>query len=122
MILLDFRIQCDFLIDAQKPDIVVADKREKETKILDIAIPGDACRGDKELKRVEKYKLLKVKIVRMWAMRRVTVTPVVIGALRVLRTKFKKYARETGIDMRVEHAQNTALLRTARILRLVIEC
>ena len=37
----DFMIQCDRLIEARKPDVVLIDKRTKEVKIIDIAIPGD---------------------------------------------------------------------------------
>ena len=37
----DFMIQCDRLIEARKPDVVLIDKRTKEIKIIDIAIPGD---------------------------------------------------------------------------------
>ena len=34
-------IQCDRLIEARKPDVVLIDKRTKEVKIIDIATPGD---------------------------------------------------------------------------------
>ena len=35
----DFMIQYDRLIEARKPDVVLIDKRTKEVKIVDIAIP-----------------------------------------------------------------------------------
>lgn len=63
-ILRNFTIQCDSLIDAQRPDITVVDERKKEAKIIDITIPGDMCVGNKVLQKMEKYKLLKNKIVR----------------------------------------------------------
>ena len=37
----DFMIQCDRLIEARIPDVVLIDKRTKEVKVTDIAIPGD---------------------------------------------------------------------------------
>lgn len=48
-------------------------------------------------------------------MKRVAVIPVVVGAPGTLTTRFEKYVGETGIDMRVEQAHETALLGTARI-------
>ena len=47
---------------------------------------------------------------------------VVVGALGAILTGFEKYIAAIGIEMKVEHAQKTALLGTARILRLVLEC
>ena len=36
------------MIEARKPDIVVADKVKKETMIIDVAIPGDIRVCNKE--------------------------------------------------------------------------
>ena len=47
-ILRDFTIQCDHMIEARIPDIVVVDKIKKETVIIDVAIPGDTRVYDKE--------------------------------------------------------------------------
>ena len=58
----------------------------------------------------------------MWDMKEVIVIPVVLGTLGVISTGFEKYIAAIGIGMRVEHAQKTALLVTARILRLVLGC
>ena len=55
-------------------------------------------------------------------MKEVTVIPVVVGALGAISAGFEKYITAIGIEMRVEHAQKTALLETARILRLVRGC
>ena len=46
--------------------------------------------------------------------------PIVVGALGVIPTRFEKCVKEVGIEMRDEHGQKTALLGTARVLRLVI--
>ena len=47
-ILWDFTIQCDHMIEARRPDIVVVDKVKKETIIIDVTIPGDTKVSDKE--------------------------------------------------------------------------
>ena len=53
-------------------------------------------------------------------MRKVTVIPVVVGALGAISNRFEKFVMEVGIHIRVEHVQKTALLGSARILRLVL--
>ena len=58
----------------------------------------------------------------MSGMRKVTVIPVVAGALGAISTGFEKYVAAIGIEMKVVHAQKTALLGTARILRVVFGC
>jgi len=40
-ILWDFNIYTDRIVEARRPDTVVVDKRNAETTIIDIAIPGD---------------------------------------------------------------------------------
>ena len=46
-ILWDFNIQCDHIIEARRPDIVV-DEVKKAAMITDAAIPGDARVCDEE--------------------------------------------------------------------------
>ena len=75
-----------------------------------------------EVEKIEKYKLLQDEIAIMWGMKEVTVIPIVIDALGIISTAFEKYIAAIGIENRVEHAQKTALLGTARILRLVLGC
>ena len=60
-------------------------------------------------------------------MKEVILLPVVVGALGAISTGFEKYIAAIGIDMRVEHPQKktpqgTALLGTAKILKLVLGC
>ena len=80
-ILWDFTIQCDTKIEALRPDYVVIDKTKKEVKIVDVTIHGDVRVNEKEVRKIEKYKVLKDEIARMWAMKEVNVIPVVVGAL-----------------------------------------
>ena len=115
-ILWDFAIQCDHMIEARRPDIVVVDKVKKETMIIDVAIPGDTRVCDKEQEKIEKYSLLKDEIARLWQMKKVVVIPIVVGALGTIRIKFEKYIESVEIEIRIEYVQKSALLRTARII------
>ena len=74
----------------------------------------------REVRKIEKYNVLKDEIARMRDMKEVIVIPVVVGALGAIPTGFEKYIAAIGIEMRVQHAQKTALLGTARILRLAL--
>ena len=96
------------------------DKQKREVKIVDIAIPADARVCEKELDKNDKYKPLKDEIARLWEVQKVTVIPVVVGALGAITNLFGKCMQEIGIDIRIEHVRKTALLGTARVLRLVL--
>ena len=106
----------------QRPDIVLIDKTMKEVKIADVTIPGDEWVNEREVRKIEKYKVLRNGIARMWDMKEVIRIPVVVGALGAISAGVEKYISAIGIEMKVEHAQKTALLGTARILRLVLGC
>ena len=119
-ILWDVMIQNDKEIEARRPDIVVVDKQRREVKIIDVAIPGDVRACEKELEKIDKYKPLKDEIARLWEMQKVTIIPIVVGALGAITNRSGKFMQEIGIDIRIEHVQKTALLGTARLLRLVL--
>ena len=53
-ILWDFIIQCEHMIEARRPDIVVVNEVKKEAMIIDMAIPGDTRACDKEREKIEK--------------------------------------------------------------------
>ena len=52
---------------------------------------------------------------------KVTIVPIVIGALGTITKELLKGVEDTEVGGRVETIQTTALLRTARILRRVLE-
>ena len=113
-------IQCDRGIEALLPDIVVVDKQKREVKIIDIVIPGDVRVCEKEIEKMDKYKLLKDEIARLWKMQKVTIIPVVVRALGAITNRLAKFVQEIGIEIRIENVQKAALLVTARVLRLVL--
>ena len=120
-ILWDVNIQCDNVIEARRPDIVIVDKRENSCIIVDIAVPADKRILDKENEKIEKYQELKREIGRLWGLRKVRVIPVVIGALGSVSKRFDKWIEELEIKPNVVDIQKSALLGTARILRKVLE-
>ena len=43
----DFSIQTDHVIEAQRPYLVVVDKKERSSKTIDFAVPGDSRTEEK---------------------------------------------------------------------------
>ena len=61
-VLWDVGIQCDSLIEARRPDLIVIDKKEQKGIIIDIVVPADVRVEEKENEKVEKYQNLKKEI------------------------------------------------------------
>ena len=120
-VLWDINIQCDNLIEARRPDLIVIDKKEEKGIIIDIAVSADVRVEKKEKEKVEKYQDLKREIRRLWKLRYVEIVPVVIGALGSVSAEFDRWMGKLGIKCNVGVMQKTALLGAARILRKVLE-
>ena len=69
----DMNIQCDNIIEARRPDLILVNKKEKECLIIDIAVPGDNRVHIKEVEKVEKYQELKRELKRLWALKKVKI-------------------------------------------------
>ena len=78
MLLWDMNIQCDNVIEARRPDILLIDTKERRCIIISIAVPTDGRAHEKEREKVEKYEDLRRKIGRLWQLRKVQVVPVVM--------------------------------------------
>ena len=74
----------------------------------------------KESEKKDKYLNLARELKKLWNMR-VTILPIVIGALGTITKGLLKSLEDLEVGGRVETIQTTALLRTARILRRVLE-
>ena len=120
-ILWDFNIQCDHQIHHRRPDIVVIEKKSKTCQIIDIAVPGDKRAYSKENEKIENYEELRQELFKVWAMKKIEVIPVVIGALGIVTKRITNWIKKLGLKTRIGHLQKTALLGTARILRKVLQ-
>ena len=93
----DMNIQCDRIIVERRPDIVIGNKMEKTAIVTDAAIPGDKRIIDKETEKIEKYQNLKREIQRLWNLKKIDVTPVVLGPLGSVTKNFEKMQRRYGL-------------------------
>ena len=121
-LLWDFNIQTDHLIPARRPDLIIINKKKKKKicKIVDFAVPADHRIILKESEKKDKYLDLDGELKKQWNMK-VTIVPIVIGALGTITKGSFKGLEDLEVGERVETIQTTALLRTARILRQVLK-
>ena len=82
-------VQCDNVNVEWRPDIVIVNKMEKTTIIIDVAIPRDKRTISKEKEKIEKYQNLKREILRLWYIKKIDVIPVVLWALGRLQRTLK---------------------------------
>ena len=119
-LLWEFNIQTDHLIPARRPDLIIIYKRKRICKIVDFAVPADHRINLKESEKNDKYLDLARELKKLWNMK-VTIVPIVIRTLGIVTKGLLKGLEDLEVSGRVETIQTTALLRTARILRRVLE-
>ena len=117
----DFKIQTDHLIPDRRPDLIIINNRKKKIcKTVDFALPADHIINLKESEKKDKYLDLARELKKLWNMK-VMIVPIVIGALGTITKGLLKGLEDLEIGGQTETIQTTALLRTARILRPVLE-
>ena len=120
-LLWDFGIHTDHLISSRRPDLIIINNKKKRTcKIVDFAVPADQRIKLKECEKKDKHLDHAREVQKLWNMN-VTTIPIVIGAFGTVTKGLLKELEELEVAGRVETIKTTALLRTARILRRVLE-
>ena len=120
IIIWNFNIQRDHLIPARRPDPIIINKRKRNCKIVDFAVPADHRINLKEGEKKDKYLDLAKELKKQWNMK-VTIVPIVIGSLGTVTKGLLKGLEDLEVGGRGETIQTTALRRTARILRQIQE-
>ena len=95
-------------------------KKKRICKIVDNAVPADHRINLKESEKKDKYLDLARELKKLWNME-VMIVSIVIGALGTITKGLLKGLEDLEVGGRVQIIQTTALLRTARILRRVLE-
>ena len=120
-LLWDFNIQTDHQIPARRPDLIINNEKKKRIcKIVDFTIPADHRINLKESEKKDKYLDLARELKKLWNMK-VTIVPIVIGALGTISKGLLKGLEDLEVGGRLETIQTTALLRMDRIPRRVLE-
>ena len=76
----DMPIHTDRIIAANRPDIVLKNKKDKTCLLIDMTVPLDTNSSIKTTEKLTKYQDLEIEVERMWGLKTATV-PVVMGAL-----------------------------------------
>ena len=78
-ILWDFSIQTNHVIEASRPGLVLAEKKERICKIIDFAVPGDCRIEEKEKDKIEKYQDFGKELQKRWNVK-IKIIPLVVGS------------------------------------------
>ena len=103
-----------------RPDLIIINKKKRTCKIVDFAVPADHRIKLKECEKKDKYLDLARELKKLWNMQ-VTIIPIVIGSFGTVTKGLLKGLEDLEVGGRMETIQTTALLRTAKILRRVLE-
>ena len=100
-LLWDFNIQTDHLIPARRPDLIIIKKKMRICKIDDFVVPVDHRINLKESEKKDKYLDLARELKKLWNMK-VTIVPIVIGALGTVTKGLLKGLEYLEVGRRVE--------------------
>ncbi|XP_037776983.1 uncharacterized protein LOC119573955 [Penaeus monodon] len=116
----DMTVYTDKKLNHNRPDITRLRKDTQEWTLIDIAVPADQNIINTEEEKVAKYQKLAFEIKRIHRASKVTVIPVVIGALGTISKNAKTWHGKLDIPDIVGSAQLSEILGTAHLLRKVL--
>ena len=111
----------DRKITANRPDIIIKNKKQKTCALIDVAIPADRNVVQKEAEKKLKYKSLCTELQRMWNLK-CTIVPVIIEAPGIVTRSLKKNLETIPGKHSIDSLQKTAILGTSHIIRKVLQC
>jgi len=103
-ILWDMPIQTDEEIKANRPDIVVKDKKERTCLLIDMSIPTER-NTLKIMEKITKYKVLEIEIEKTWGMK-ITTVPVIIGAFGLVKKRTENYIGKIPGNIRITFTED----------------
>jgi hypothetical protein len=86
-------VQTDREVLANRPNIIIKNKKDKICLLIDVATPSDRNVTQKESEKKLKYKNLNIELQRMWNMK-CFVIPVIIGATEIVTRGLKNICKQ----------------------------
>ena len=114
-------VHTDREFTANRPDIIIKNKKEKTCTITDVAVPVDRNFVQKEAEKKLKYESLYIEIKRKWNLK-CTIIPVIIGAAGIVTRSLRKNLEAVPGKHSIDSLQKTAILGTSHIIRKVLQC
>ena len=108
-ILWDMSLHTDREIKANRPDIIVKDKEQKQCHLIDVTVPSERNVSAKEVEKLSKYKDLENEITRMWDMKTLTI-PVVVGALGLMKKELDRHNSKIPGEIHIREMQKLCFL------------
>jgi len=110
-VLLNQAVHTDREVTANRPDIIIKNKKEKTCTLIDVAIPADRNVVQKESEKKFKYKSLCIEVQRMWNLK-CTIIPIIIGATGIVTRSLRKNRGVIPGKHSIGSLQKTAILGT----------
>ena len=97
--------------------MVVVNKEEGKTLLIDVACPMDHNIQSKEKEKLDHYQELKFELERLWNTK-IEIVPIIIGALGSVTEKLQTSLKKIGLKhVQVHQLQKCVLLKTGNILQ-----
>lgn len=114
-------ISTDKNIPHNIPDIIITQKEQKNTFIIDIAVPNVANITKKYNEKITKYLPLAMEIKEMWKQDAVHVIPVIVGATGEIPVNLQQSLQHLNINYNIyKLMQKAVVLNTCAIVRKVL--
>ena len=106
-------------VGANRPDILVRDRKERKTYIIDVSCPCDVNVIKKEAEKISKYGTLRRELTRMWG-GECLVVPVIIGGLGAVSNDTELHLEKIPGNVSLAMCQKITLLGSKKILNNVL--
>jgi len=113
----DREIITDVLIRANRPDIVIYDKRMKRVILIDIAVPLDHNLQSTFSTKISKYHDLAEELKQMWHLEDVRIVPVITSATGIVPQTLLRSLEELEMPKELPGIQKAVVLSTCNIVR-----
>ena len=112
-------IATDRPVGANRPDILIRDKANGRTYIVDISCPCDVNVASKEAEKIAKYGMLRKELIKMWGGDCIII-PVVIGGLGAVSKDADRHIKSLPGKVEMSLCQKITILGSKRILQAVL--
>ena len=107
-------VHTDREVTANRPDIIIKNKKGRTCTLTDVAIPEDRNVVQKEAEKKLKYKSSCIEIQGMWNLK-CTIIPVITGATGIVTRNLRKNLEAVPGKHSIDSQQKTAILGTSHI-------
>ena len=115
-------VHTDREVTANRPDIIIKNKKEKTCTLIDVAIPADRNVVQKEAEKKLKYWSLCIEVQRMWNLKCTIIPLIIIGATGIVTRNLRKNLEDIPGKHSIDSLQKTAILGTSHTIRKVLQC